>query len=305
MKRNFTLLALLFALTFSFAGTPTMDGVFDGTGVWGAARSVSDLTPGWNGANAKRLYITFDASYIYLGAEITAASWQQFTFLINTKAGGGTADSWARKITYNHTNKPDYVFRGDLGRDRAIAGNDYGNYAEFHTWDGTQWAGLTTQIVNNGASYSVADNIPNTFNAADGFVEVRIARTAVTSASQAEVLDISSFDVQFLDDTCRFLRDCIRTWASVSCRRRKLQFISHVLRGRCCDCPCDSSIAWRTNRWYSVVYDLAPRFHASIGDGEDCRRDTHPCDSHSNRGVHSRCVTGYRACRTSWTSQSN
>ena len=198
MKRNFTLLALLFAVTFSFAGTPTMDGVFDGTGVWGAARSVSDLTPGWNGANAKRLYITFDASYIYLGAEITAASWQQFTFLINTKAGGGTADSWARKITYNHTNKPDYVFRGDLGRDRAIAGNDYGNYAEFHTWDGTQWAGLTTQIVNNGASYSVADNIPNTFNAADGFVEVRIARTAVTSASQAEVLDISSFDVQFL-----------------------------------------------------------------------------------------------------------
>ncbi len=198
MKRNFTFWTLLFAVTFSWAGTPTMDGVFDGTGVWGNARASSDLTAGWSDANAKRLYITFDANYIYLGAELTTKSWQQFAFLINTKAGGGAADSWARKIAYNHTNKPDYVFRGNFGRDNPIVGNDYGNYAEFHTWDGTQWTGTGTPIVNNGVTYSVADNIPNDFTTADGFIEVRIARTAITAASQAEVLDIASLDVQFL-----------------------------------------------------------------------------------------------------------
>lgn len=200
MKRKITFFTLLFVATFSFAGTPVMDGAFDGTGVWGNVHAISDLTVGFAdaGANAKRLYITYDQNYIYLGAEVTTKSWQQFAFLINTKAGGGSADSWGRKIVYNHTNKPDYVFRGHFGRDNVPMGNDYGNYAEFHTWDGTQWTGVGTPIVNNGPTYSVADNIPNDFNSADGFIEVRIARTAVSGASQAEVLDISAIDVQFL-----------------------------------------------------------------------------------------------------------
>jgi hypothetical protein len=197
MKRNFTLLVLLFAVTFSFAGTPTMDGVFDGTGVWGAAVSSSDLTANstlgkdFSVANAKRLYITYDANYVYLGAEITAPSWLQFAFLINTKAGGGTADSWGRSITYNHANKPDYVFRGHFGRDNAITGNDFGNYAEFHTWSGAAWTGGGTAIVNNGPTYSVADNIPNTFTTADGFIEIRIARSAI-------VFDASTIQAQFI-----------------------------------------------------------------------------------------------------------
>ncbi|MBL7816238.1 MAG: T9SS type A sorting domain-containing protein [Saprospiraceae bacterium] len=198
MKRNFIFFAFLFSCSMLWAGTPTIDGTFDGTGVWGAARATSDLTPGWGGANAKKLYVTADANYIYLGAEISSASWQHFAFLINTKAGGGSADSWGRKIVYDHANKPDYVFRGHLGRDNVPNGNDYGNYAEFHSWDGASWTGVGTPISNNGTTYSVADNIPNNFNAADGFVEVRIARTAVTGASQAELLDVVALDVQFL-----------------------------------------------------------------------------------------------------------
>ncbi len=192
MKRNITFYTfLLLTFTFSWAGTPVMDGEFDGTGVWGQPRAVADLVPGFGNANAKRLYMTADANYIYVGVEITAASWFKFAFLINTKPGGGTVDSWGQKIVYNHTDKPDYVFRGTLGRFESVVGNDFGNIAEFHTWSGAEWTGVGDRIVNNGPTYSVADNIPNDFSEANGFIEVRIARTVIIS-------DISLIDVQFL-----------------------------------------------------------------------------------------------------------
>ena len=204
MKRNLTLLTVLLMSTLSWAGTPTMDGSFDGVAVWGNPRATSDLTA--NGtvgkdfgiANAKRLYITYDANYIYLGAEVTTTSWLQFAFLINTKTGGSSVDSWGRSITYTHTDLPDYVLRGHFGRDNVINGNDFGNYAEFHTWDGAAWTGKGTQIANNGTTYSVADNIPNNFTSADGFIEIRIARTAITSPNAPELLDISSVQAQFI-----------------------------------------------------------------------------------------------------------
>jgi Secretion system C-terminal sorting domain len=203
MKKNLIFLMLL-CTTLSWAGTPTMDGVFDGVGVWGAARSVADgASNGTAGeafgvANAKRLYITTDANYVYLGAEVTATSWLQFAFLINTKSGGGTTDSWGRSIAYAHTDKPDYVFRGHFGRDNAVNGNDFGNYASFHTWDGAAWANTGVQIVNNGPTYSVADNIPNDYSTANGFIEIRIARTAITAANGPESLDFSMIQAQFI-----------------------------------------------------------------------------------------------------------
>ena len=176
MKKIYVNLCMLFACVSLSAGTPTIDGVFDGTGAWGNSRGASDLVEGWPapdqpGANAKRLYVTADANYIYIGAEVKVASWMQFAFLINTKVGGGTADSWSRAITYGHSNKPDYIFRGNFGEKNA---ND-ANYAEFHSWSGTAWTGVGTQV----AATECADNVPNTEVSADGFVEVRIARSQV------------------------------------------------------------------------------------------------------------------------------
>ena len=202
MKKIYIILCLIFACSSIWAGTPTMDGTFDGVGVWGNPQSTADLQPGWNDANAKKLYVTYDANYLYIGAEVVTKSWQQFVFLINTKAGGGSTDSWGRKIAYNHSNLPDYIYRGNFGRDNAIVGSDFGNYAEFHTWDGTQWTGVGTQVANTGTTYSVADNIANDFNMATGFIEVRIALGSVNllgsigSPTARQLL--SSVNVQFL-----------------------------------------------------------------------------------------------------------
>jgi hypothetical protein len=203
MKKIYVNLCMLFACVSLSAGTPVIDGTFDGTGVWGAAKAISDLVPGWPeaasqpGANAKKIYITADANYIYIGAEVKVASWMQFAFLINTKSGGGTTDSWSRAITYGHANKPDYVFRGNFGEENA----DGTSYAEFHTWSGSAWTGVATRV----AGTECADNIPNTSTSTDGFVEVRIARNQVSfkgdntgSEQQSRLLDINSMEVQLI-----------------------------------------------------------------------------------------------------------
>jgi hypothetical protein len=205
MKKIYVNLCMLFACVSLSAGTPVIDGTFDGTGVWGAAKAISDLVPGWPeaaspsqpGANAKKIYVTFDANYIYIGADVKVASWMQFAFLINTKSGGGSADSWGRAISYGHTNKPDYVFRGNFG-----AGNmDGTNYAEFHTWSGAAWTGTSIQVPTT----ECADNIPNNFTSADGFIELRIARNQVSfkgddpdNNPQSRLLNISSMQVQLV-----------------------------------------------------------------------------------------------------------
>ena len=198
MKQILFGLFLFFSFTISWAGTPVMDGNFDGIGVWGNPRATADLVAGAIGANAKRLYITADANYIYLGAEVTVASYFRFAFLINTKTGGGTLDSWQQNISYDHTDKPDYVFRGDFGSIRPINGSNFGNNADFNTWDGSTWTNIFMPITN-GATYFVADNIPNDFSLTDGFIETRIARSAImTNTGTGQTLDVAQLEVQFL-----------------------------------------------------------------------------------------------------------
>jgi len=145
-------------LGVSTSGTPSMDGNNDGSGVWGTPRAVGDNNAGWASANAKNVYVTEDANYFYLGADVSAASWQAWAFAIDTKAGGGTNDSWSRQITYNHTNAPDHVFRGT-----------FGGYAEFHTWNtlATSWTGYS-QVA--ASEYAENEN---------QFVEVRIAKAVL------------------------------------------------------------------------------------------------------------------------------
>ncbi len=159
MKR--VILLHILAITFLISGTPTMDGVFDGEGTWGTPMLTADGTIGWAGANAKKLYVTYDATYIYFGAEVTASDWQAWAFVIHTKSGGATSDSWARNISYAQTEKPDYDARGH-----------FGSYAEIHTWNGASWDGS-----GGLAATEFGENIVG--NDQNGWVEIRVPRSSI------------------------------------------------------------------------------------------------------------------------------
>jgi hypothetical protein len=181
MKRKFTFLAtFLFASQLLFAGTPVIDGVFDGTGVWGNEVGSGDGNAGWAGANARRLYITYDDNYVYLGASCNAQTWHSFVFAVNTKPNGSSTDSWGRLITYNHFNKPDFLFRGDVRNS---------NYAEFHSWNGSSWNGLGNNVNAGGTE------VKGTFNAGnEGFLELRISRSLISYPLNGDVQFIMTGD---------------------------------------------------------------------------------------------------------------
>ncbi|GAB6283640.1 MAG: hypothetical protein STSR0008_24250 [Ignavibacterium sp.] len=168
MKKLITLFVLsfmvLFYTTVSFA-QPTMDGTFDGESIWGTPKEIADGTAGWANVNAKRIFVTNDDTYIYLGAEVTASDWMNWAFIINTKSGGGSNDSWSRNITYTHSNLPDFVIRGNFNAEA---------WTEINIWNGSAWTGGGTNI---GTSEH-GDNI--TGNDANGWVEVRVPRTTIT-----------------------------------------------------------------------------------------------------------------------------
>jgi hypothetical protein len=161
------------------AGTPVIDGVFDGESVWGAPVATGDGVAGWAGANAKKLYVTYDANYVYFGAEFTSTDWQQFIFVVNTKEGGGRTDAWGRTISYDHTNAPDFLLRGDIAK---------GNYMEFHIWQGENWGGTGT---NRNAGGTEAKGLSGDFgDTKDGFIEIRVSREIIG--------DPAGLDVQFV-----------------------------------------------------------------------------------------------------------
>jgi hypothetical protein len=152
--------------------SPIIDGQFDGEEVWGSPVGIANGTVGWAGSNAKKLYVKFDDKYVYFGAEITASNWQAWAFLINTKVGGGSTESWSRNIVYAHTNLPDFIFRGT-----------FGSYSELHAWGGSSWSGV-------GTSYSISnfgENISGTDQ--DGWVEGRVLLSSLG--------DFQLMDVQF------------------------------------------------------------------------------------------------------------
>lgn len=177
MKQKFTLLYALITLSSTlWAGTPVIDGTFDGTGIWGEAIASGDGVAGWDETNAKKLYITSDANYVYFGAELKAKNWQQFIFAINSKAGGSSTDPWGRVITYNHTNKPDYLIRGNVDGDF---------YCQYQVWDGATWQGTSTNINPDKTE------MKGSFNGArEGFIEIRVPRATLENNS--------IFDVQFI-----------------------------------------------------------------------------------------------------------
>ncbi len=159
-----------FIVSFVFSGTPTIDGSFDGESVWGTPIATADGTSGWANANSKKVYITNDDTYVYFGAEVTASTWMAWAFLVNTKTGGGSNESWSRSIDYSHSDLPDYIPRGH-----------FDGYAEFHTWNGTAWDG----VGNSLASTEFGENITGPDQ--DGWIEIRISRASLGNASVGDI----------------------------------------------------------------------------------------------------------------------
>lgn len=171
MKNLITVLFLSIGVIATlFAGTPTMDGTFDGLGVWDTPVASADVNIGFAGAQARNLYITYDGSYAYFGAEVIASPWMAWAFAINTKPGGGTNDSWSRQITYGYADKPDFVVRGH-----------FNSYAQLNYWDGSSWQGW-----DGLAASEFGENI--TTNDQEGWVEIRVPLTT---------LNVGAVDAQF------------------------------------------------------------------------------------------------------------
>ncbi len=169
--RLMTIFTMIFSLVLAvFAGTPVMDGLFDGEDVWGSPAYIADGVAGWAGANAKKIYITDDANYIYFGAEVSAAQWMSWCFIVNTKDGGGNYDSWQRAIDYAHPNLPDYAPRGT-----------FGGYAELNYWDGSEWQGYVGL-----ESTEFADTI-TVNDVVDGWVEIRIPKDSMGTPNYGDV----------------------------------------------------------------------------------------------------------------------
>lgn len=172
MNKNIFWLSILFgmlAISPVFS-QPVIDGVFDGETVWGPPVATADLAPGWANANAKKLYVVEQGTYVYLGAEITASTWMNWAFTLHTSAGGGGYDSWSRSIDYTNTNKIDYIVRGH-----------FNGYAEFHTWNGSGWSGLGSAL----ASTEFGENI--TGSDQNGWIEVRILKSSIMTPASADL----------------------------------------------------------------------------------------------------------------------
>ncbi len=177
MKLCINVILLFVASFYTWAGTPIMDGIFDGESVWGAPKHVADGIPGWADANAKKLYITDDETYIYFGAEVSAAKWMSWAFIVNTKSGGGSYDSWSRAIDYAHSDLPDWAPRGHFGG----GGDQNNNYAEFNYWNGTAWDGYVGLPQTEFADTISVNHV------VDGWIEIRIPKSDLENPDFGDV----------------------------------------------------------------------------------------------------------------------
>jgi hypothetical protein len=184
-------------------GHPLMDGVFEGTGIWGSPIQVADTVQGWDSTRVRELYVSMDNNYVYFGAKVKARDWMNWVFLINTKGGGGQPDSWLRSILYDHANRPDYVVRGL-----------FTNYAEFHTWSGSSWTGVGVGLPSTESSDDITSAVST-----DGWVEARVPRSSIGNPS---VLGVQCFitgnqNTQATFDACPNDQNTT-TWSGITTR---------------------------------------------------------------------------------------
>ncbi len=147
---------------------PIMDGVFEGTGLWGPAFAVADTLIGWDSAQVKNVYVTEDDQYYYFGAEVRATASMNWAFLLMSKYGGGNSESWSRNIVYAHRDLPDYILRGH-----------FGGYAELHSRDFAWWNGTGSPLSNT----EFAENIISDTLIQEGWVEGRILKSTLGNPS--------------------------------------------------------------------------------------------------------------------------
>jgi len=148
---------------------PIIDGAFDGTEIWGEPVAIADGLPGWVNvqSNVDSLFITQDDTYYYFAARILKVlNWQSWGFTINTKPGGGSEEVWGYSIVYGYDDLPDYVIKGNFGKNRAP-------YAEVREWDETNLEWVKQQF---GAADSLADTEFSSDDPND-YVEVRVPKS--------------------------------------------------------------------------------------------------------------------------------
>jgi len=145
------------------AATPTLDGAFDGGSIWGSPIASGDGLVGWSNAEAKNLYLTRDNNYLYLGAEISAESWQEVGFAIHSQIGGDSSEVWGRSIKYLNDSLPDHVIK-----------ITFGNYGERRSWDGSAWV----QNVLATADFAEDEN---------AFVETRVLLSDIGNPDDVQV----------------------------------------------------------------------------------------------------------------------
>ena len=169
---NFVCLILIVPV-FVLAGTPSIDGSFDGTGTWGSAVATADGSAGWSSVNVDKLYVTYDGTYAYFAASFNSggypADWMRAGFVVNTTSGGGSSCPWGGAVTFGHSNKPDFVIIGRLGSG--------GNYAEIRDWDGSAWDGSGTDVYDNHMDWATDRS----------YIEGRISLSTLGSPSTGDV----------------------------------------------------------------------------------------------------------------------
>ena len=179
MKRfvTFFVASLLICVTALTAGTPVIDGIFDGEEVWGAPVAVADRVPGWSDVNIDKLYVTYDDSYVYFAGLFVPggepAPWMRAAFDFNVKADGGPYDPWGDAVIYDYQpadQKPDFVIVGRLGDDS--------NWAEIRSWDGNDWDnGAGVNHFSTDMAWSVDLNC----------IEARISKDSLGTATVMDV----------------------------------------------------------------------------------------------------------------------
>ena len=169
---NFVCLILIVPV-FVLAGTPSIDGSFDGTGTWGSAVATADGSAGWSSVNIDKLYVTYDGTYAYFAASFNSggypADWMRAGFVVNTTSGGGSSCPWGGAVTFGHSNKPDFVIIGRLGSG--------GNYAEIRDWNGSAWDGSGTDVYDNHMDWATDRS----------YIEGRISLSTLGSPSTGDV----------------------------------------------------------------------------------------------------------------------
>ncbi len=173
-KRYFLIVCFLLIASSLFAGTPDIDGVFDGEAVWGSAVAVADGSAGWSSVNVDRLYVTYDENYAYYSVLFISggypAGWMRAAFAINVKTDGGWNCPWGQAVSYVYSpddEKPDFVPIGRL----------QDNYAELREWDGSGWLGGETNIFDTEMEWAEDYS----------YIECRVPRATLGNALTCDV----------------------------------------------------------------------------------------------------------------------